>query len=271
MFDFISAAEGSEAYNFHTHTQYCDGRSDMRQMLDAAVKEKFAALGFSPHAPVPVDSPCNMHREDVPEYMENIHRYKEQGNLPKVYAGMEVDFLSPECGPHTDYYQRLGLDYIIGSVHFVPNQDGIPIDCDGSAERFIANLRDGFGGDLRYVVERYFEQVLTMIERGGFQLLGHLDKIAANASAVESEIESCGWYAAMVEDVINHAVSSGLAVEINTKAIHDRKRFFPHVRYWKALKSSGAQIVINSDAHYADRLSAGRREAFEILSKIADN
>ncbi|MDE6669612.1 MAG: histidinol-phosphatase, partial [Muribaculaceae bacterium] len=153
-------------------------------------------------------------------------------------------------------------------VHFVPTRDGIPVDCDGRFERFARNLHDAYNDDLRYVVEKYFEQVLTMIECGGFDILGHLDKISANAAKADPDIENTGWYKALIEDVINHAASSGLTVEINTKSYNDTRRFFPALQWWTELLRSGAHIVINSDAHYPDKVNAGRPEALRIIEQL---
>ena len=179
---------------------------------------------------------------------------------------MEIDFISPDFGPHIDYFQKLPLDYRIGSVHFVPTREGVPVDCDGRYERFAGYLKEVFHGDLRYVVEKYFEQVLVMLERGGFEMLGHLDKIAGNASQADPEIESQGWYEALIDDVISHAVGSGVVVEINTKAYEEKKRFFPAERWWHKLISAGVPLAINSDAHYRDRIGSGRSQALALLN-----
>lgn len=259
----------SNLYNLHSHTQFCDGRASMQLMAEAAAAEGMELYGFTPHSPISVTSPCNMVPEAVPEYLDEAHRIADfyQGRM-KVLAGMEIDFLSPDWGPHIDYFQRLPLDYSIGSVHFVPTRDGIPIDCDGRFERFARNLKEAYRGDLRYVVEKYFEQVLTMIERGGFDILGHLDKIAANAAQADPEIENAGWYSALIDDVIGNAASAGLIVEINTKAYNNTKRFFPALQLCTRLLQSGAPIVINSDAHYPDKVNAGRHEALRILGQL---
>ncbi len=259
----------SNLYNLHSHTQFCDGRASMQVMAEAAATEGMQLYGFSPHSPISVDSPCNMSQNDVQTYFDEAGRIKDfYQDRMKILTGMEIDFLSPDWGPHIDYFQRLPLDYSIGSVHFVPTRDGIPVDCDGRFERFARNLKDVYGGDIRYVVEKYFEQVLTMIERGGFDILGHLDKIAANAAQAEPEIENTDWYKALIDDVINHASSSGLIIEINTKSYNSTQRFFPALQWWPKLIRSGATIVINSDAHYPDKVNAGRPEALRILEQL---
>ena len=160
------------------------------------------------------------------------------------------------------------LDFRLGSVHFVPNQEGVFLDCDGRFERFADYLKNGFNGDLRYVVEKYFEQVLTMLERGGIDLLGHFDKIAGNASMADPEIENQGWYEALIDDVVGHVKDTDVVVEVNTKAFADKSRFYPAERWWKKLLDAKVAIAVDSDAHYASKVTAGREEAIERLRLI---
>ena len=44
-------------------------------------------------------------------------------------------------------------------------------------------------------------------------------------------------------------------------------RFFPGERYWPRLIAAGVRLLVNSDAHYADRLTADRDEAFTLLNR----
>ncbi len=256
----------TDRYNLHSHTQFCDGHTPMEAMARAAADRGMLHYGFSPHSPICVESGANMSRENVKPYLDEVDRLKSSSiELPQLYTGMEIDFVSVDFGPHIDYFQRLPLDYRIGSVHFVPNQDGIPVDCDGSSERFIRYLKEVFAGDLRYVVEKYFEQVLTMLERGGFDMLGHLDKIAQNASVADPEIERQPWYESLIDDVVSHAKTANVVVEINTKYINEKGRFFPHEQWWQKLKEAKLPIAVNSDAHWPEKVDEGRAQAFEKL------
>lgn len=254
-------------YNFHTHTQFCDGRSAMAEIAGRAVAEGFAHLGFTPHSPIAIESPCNMSRGDVAAFRAEAARL--DADLPlKVYAGMEIDYLNPAHGPATPYFTDLNLDFSIGSVHFIPSQSGEYIDIDGNYERFARNMSRYFENDLRYVVETFFAQSAQMLERGGFDILGHFDKVAKNAAEYDPDIEQRGWYADLVDSYIDQIIGSGVIVEINTKAFGQDNRFFPHLRYWQRLVDAGAELAVNSDCHYSDLLTAGRDEAFRILSSI---
>lgn len=261
--------ERTDRYNFHSHSEFCDGHAPIASIAEAASEAGFEVWGVTPHSPICIDSPCNMLKVDVEPYLSTMDELKERfaGRL-QLITGMEVDFISRDFGPHIDYFQNMPLEYRIGSVHFVPTQDGIPLDCDGSSERFATYLDKKFKSDLRYVVEKYFEQVLTMLELGGFEILGHFDKIIGNACTIDENLESYGWYASLVEDVVRLAKDTDVAVEINTKAIEKKGRFFPSEIWWPRLIKSGMQIVINSDCHDPKLTDLGREEAFKKLQEM---
>lgn len=259
----------TDRYNLHSHTQFCDGHATMEDMARAAAESGMVWYAFSPHSPITLESGCNMSLESVGEYLCEVDRLREvhsDGGM-RLLASMEVDYISRDWGPHIDTFQRMPLDFSIGSVHFVPTRDGVPVDCDGRFERFKRNLKEAFGGDIRYVVEKYFEQLLTMMELGGFDLLGHADKIAANAAQADPGIEDRGWYEALMDDVVSHAVSGGYVAEINTKAYGETGRFFPALRWWPKFLEAGIPFAVDSDAHWPDRIGNGRKEALDLLAE----
>lgn len=261
----------TDRYNFHSHTEFCDGRASMAAMAEAAAEKGFEVWGISPHSPICLDSPCNMTKEDMAAYLGKASRLKEEyeGEM-KILTSLEIDYISRDFGPHIDYFQKLPLDYRLASVHFVPNQNGVWLDCDGRFERFARYLKEGYDGDLRYVVEKYFEQVIRMLELGGFEILGHFDKIAGNAAIADPQIEDNSWYEALVDNVISQAQSNGVIVEINTKSYPDKNRFFPAVRWWEKLLEAGVPLAVNSDAHYPEKTDTGRAEAFAALKALKD-
>lgn len=263
--DIINSGEG---YNFHTHTPWCDGHATPAEMAQAAVASGIAHLGFSPHSPVPIESPCNMKMADVPAYrraVEEVNRLFSPGL--RAYTGMEVDYLHKHYGPTSPEIVDLGLDFMIGSVHFIPRQDGRFVDIDGNFESFSRKMKEDFRGDIRYVVNTFYEASAAMVLRGGFQIVGHADKVAQNAGLYHPGLEQEGWYNDLLDEYLKLVEGSGLIVEINTKVKKDKGRFFPHERLWPRLTEAGVCLMVNSDAHYADRINQSRPEAFELLKK----
>ena len=81
-----------------------------------------------------------------------------------------------------DRFQELTLDYRIGSVHMLYSPLGKVVDIDTPADIFRQLIDAHFEGDLDYVVHLYYKNLLRMVELGGFDILGHADKMHYNAS-----------------------------------------------------------------------------------------
>lgn len=256
--DILADLPAGALYNLHSHTQFCDGKATMAEFAAEAAARGFALYGFSPHSPLPIASPCNMTREDVPRYIAEFNRLRElyEGRV-KLLCGMEIDWLGPEWGPSNDYFDTLPLDYRIGSVHFLMSPRDGYIDVDGRFPSFARKMHLHFDDDIRGVAERFFEQSALMIEAGGFDILGHVDKIAHNASLFSPGIADEPWFDRTVKQLISMAAERDIAVEINTKAWGTAGRMFPDTRHFGALHHSGVTVTINSDAHQTHLIDAG--------------
>lgn len=266
MLDFNQIISTTSQYNFHGHTQYCDGHANMEDFVIEAIVEGFAHFGFSPHAPINIESPCNMSREDVPIYLEEIQRLKSvYGDQISLYAGMEIDYVDV-FGPNDDYFQSLPLDYRIGSVHFIPSihDDGIMVDIDGRFSKFKSKMGKYFDDDIEWVVRAYYNQMIKMVQRGGFDIVGHFDKIGLNASMFCHGLDEEPWYDKLVFQLFEAIMDYNYIVEINTKSWLEHNRFFPHLKYFGMLKKYGAPVVFSSDAHYPTLISSGRDEAMRL-------
>lgn len=119
MIDIVKIASSTDKYNFHSHTQFCDGRVPMAEMAAAAVGEGFLHWGFSPHSPIPIPSPCNMRREDTAAYFSEIERLREKyaGRI-ELYAGMEIDYLGFFMGACRRIFQGTSAGTIVSLGSF---------------------------------------------------------------------------------------------------------------------------------------------------------
>ncbi|MBD5374676.1 MAG: histidinol-phosphatase [Bacteroides sp.] len=269
MIDFKEISTATSLYNFHSHTQFCDGRATMEEFVEAAVNAGMLHYGFTPHSPVPIDSPCNMSGSSVREYFDEVNRLRSlySGRI-SLYAGMEIDYLGPDWGPSHSYFSTLPLDYRIGSIHFVASDSG-PIDIDGRFPSFQKKMHQFFADDIEAVVRSFYQATSDMIDAGGFDIIGHFDKIGHNASHFRPGIEDEPWYRSLADDTVDHILDSRLIVEINTKALSDHKRFFPATRHWQRLLQAGTVLLVNSDTHYPHLVQAGRHEALDLLKKLS--
>lgn len=264
--NLIGTLGGSRRYNLHSHTQFCDGRAVMEDFVVEAIVQGFTHYGFSPHSPIPIDSPCNMKLEDVEVYISEYNRLKSlYSDRIELYAAMEIDYLGDEWGPSNSYFLNLPLDYRIGSVHFIPSDYGY-IDVDGCFDDFKVKMQRYFHNDIRYVVETFYSQSMRMLEAGGFDIIGHFDKIGHNSGHYRDGIEREAWYRNLVCDLMDMIIEKGVIVEINTKAWTDHHRMFPGKSWIPHLLQHDVPIVVNSDAHYPHLIDASRDIAFSLLT-----
>ena len=271
MVDFKRIISDRKLYNFHSHTQFCDGRAVMEDFVKAAVELGFTDYGFSPHSPIPFASPCNMSHEAVKEYIAEFHRLcGKYGDKINLYLSMEIDYIGKQWGAANEYFNKLPLDYRISSVHFIPafTDSGTYIDIDGRYPAFKQKMELYFHNDIQAVVESFYAQSIAMVEAGGFDIIGHFDKIGYNASLFKEGIENEEWYKRLFMQLFEAIMDNHLLIEVNTKAFVEHNRFFPNLHYFDLLKKSGATLLINSDAHYPNLINSGRLEALKLLCSV---
>lgn len=254
--------------NYHSHCLYCDGRADMATFARFAASKGFTAYGYSSHAPLPFPTAWTMEWDRMDDYLSEFSRLKRQydGRL-ELYVGLEIDYLNEESHPAAACFQRLPLDYRIGSVHLLQNEQGEVVDADLSPDRFAQMVRTHFHGDIEAAVRQYFARSNRMLQLGGFDILGHADKVHYNAACYRPGVTAEHWYSQLVHDHLADAVSRGYLIEINTKAFCETGVFYPDVSLFSFLHALGARVVVNSDAHYPERINYGRPEALRALKK----
>ena len=262
--------------NFHSHCTFCDGRSHPEDFVKFAISNKFRAYGFSSHSPLPFETFWNMSKSDMPEYITEINRLKEKfSEKLEIYVGLEIDFLDKSYNASIPYFRSLPLDYSIGSIHFVPW--ALPlleknmVCIDGSYKDFEQGINEHFGGSVRKLTEAFFESSMQMIEAGGIDIVGHIDKIYMNGCKHPDFDINADWYRKPFLDLLDLITEKGLIIEINTKNIVQKKYTYPHVDSFSELKKRNIPVMVNSDCHYPNLVNDGRDEALALLRNAGIN
>ena len=256
----------------HTHTTFCDGHDDVETFCRRACEKGLESLGFSAHAPITgktgIRSSWNLPDEKLPDYLEAVRAAKKrwEGKLP-IYLGLELDFIPGLIGPADRDYREMGLDFIIGSVHFVIPPRGEPFTVDDSAENVDRGIQEGFGGDPMGMVEAYWNSLEAMIRAGGFDLLGHADLIKKNNAGNRLFSEDTDSYRKRTAAIAALMGSTGLSAEINTGGINRGKikDCYPSPGFLKLFREHNVPMVINADAHKAEDLDGHYEEARQAL------
>ena len=180
-------------------------------------------------------------------------------------SGLEIDYLNEESNPSVVRFRELPLDYRIGSVHLLYDDKGEIVDVDVTADKFCRVVDKHFNGDLVRVVHLYYDRLMRMVELGGFDIVGHADKMHYNASAYHPGLLDEPWYDALIQEYFDAIARKGYIVEINTKSYLELGTFYPNERYFPVLLEKGIRVQVNSDSHYPERINNGRPQALMAL------
>ncbi|HRW24530.1 MAG TPA: histidinol-phosphatase HisJ family protein [Spirochaetia bacterium] len=262
--------------NYHTHCDFCDGKATAAAMADAARRAGFSILGFSSHAPLPFQTRWNMRMSRLGEYVDSIRGLgRAHGQDMRVLVGLEVDYIEGLCGPADGRFDGAGLDYRIGSVHFVlpdgapapsPNaldDDGEPtfgFTVDESEDKLDAHLERFYDGDADAMADDYYAALAACARSGGFDIVGHFDLVRKNNAGQRLFSEAGRRYRDAAMAAVEAVAASGAIVEINTGGMARGKTDSPYPASWilKELRARGVGVCLNADAHEPRHLSAHR-------------
>jgi histidinol-phosphatase (PHP family) len=263
--------------SLHTHTLFCDGRDDIETICRAAFEKGLCAVGFSAHGPVfrktGIKTDWHLSDERLDEYISGVKaaRGRWEGRLP-VYLGLELDYIKGLRSAMDRDIRNLGLDYIIGSVHYIVPQNGAePFTVDGSPEELERGIRNGFGGDGEAMMQAYWDAQEEMIALGGFDILGHADLVKKNNRNGRWFNAESPSYSGRFSEIARAAGHSGLVVEINTGGLN-RGRIadtYPSAALLRLLRKNQVPILISSDAHRAEDLDGHYDTARRVLLEAA--
>ncbi|MDR2900563.1 MAG: histidinol-phosphatase [Treponema sp.] len=256
----------------HTHTNFCDGNDDIQTMCTYAHKKGLSSLGFSSHAPLPkeseLESDWHIKLDKLDAYMDAVLKAKKEwkGRL-NIYLGLEIDYIRGIMGPSDNRFKMLPLDYCIGSVHYVIPPKGKPFTVDGPFEEAAQGIQDGFDGDSKAYMHAYWDAVSSMIDHGGFDILGHIDLIKKNNQNEELFSLSSKEYLSGAERALDKLTGTSAVAEINTGGLirGKTKDCYPSLPILQMMQSRNIPVTITADAHNAEHLAGYYDTAIKTL------
>ena len=249
--------------NLHTHTNFCDGKNTPEEMVRGAIERGFDCLGFSVHSPMKSGAEWTIRPENVPAYLEEIHRLQAKyAGVIEIRNGIELD--SDYCG-----VDRADFEYAIGAVHQL-ECGGRYYDVDDVPAVLRACCDRGFGGDYLALAARYYEKLSDFICSEDVQIVAHfdlIDKYNANREIFDSDAPE---YKAIALRHLERILSAkpDIAFEVNTGAMFRVGNSLPYPAPFliRALKERGANLIVTSDAHCVEALDFG----FDTARKLID-
>lgn len=243
--------------NFHTHTQYCDGKNTIEEMILAAIERNFDIIGFSSHSAYPFASDWHVAPQNLSAYINEVR------SLAKVYSdkitvlcGFEADYLPPLTKPSlSKEYALLAPDYLIGSVHYLMNEKGF-FTVDESAEGVLDGIKRLYNSDARAAVCDYFSAERKMLFNCDFTIWGHPDLFRRRNSVLHLFDERESWYQEELRLTAKSAANTGIIAEINTGGMARgcTTTPYPSQEFLSLLHDEKVPITFSSDAHTSDTI-----------------
>lgn len=258
--------------NFHTHTEHCDGKGSPDEFAEAALGKGMPRLGFSGHNVLPFPAHWTMPAGNLEGYLREVRETKARYcRRLEVFLGMEVDYLPGVASPVDPAIRALGLDFVIGSVHFIASVNGeYPWTVDGSAGEFETGLRESFRGDLRALVERYYERVAEMALRATPDIVGHFDIVKKTNRDGRWFSEEAPWYRAACRTALEAVARSGSILEINTGGVvrNTSGALYPSAHILREARELGIPVMVTADAHRPEHIDGHFKETVGLLREL---
>lgn len=245
--------------NYHTHTQFCDGKSTAEEMVVSAINKGFSVLGFSGHGYTSFDHTYCM--KDTAGYRAEIRRLREKYKKDiEIYMGCEEDMYHPQY--------RADFEYILGSSHYV-RRGNVYEPIDSSPETMTRALAL-FDGDTRAMAESYYSNFVSYIKKRKPDIIGHYDLLTKFEEKVNFGFFDDPEYHKIAEKYLREALRADCIFEMNTGAISRGWRTlpYPHENLLRIIRSEGGKITLTSDCHQADNLDCFFAESRAILRDL---
>jgi histidinol-phosphatase (PHP family) len=253
--------------NFHTHSNFCDGKGAIEEYMKRAEADGIKSIGFSSHAPLPFPCKWSMKEESLPVYLSKIESLKPVFQHVEIYKGLEIDFIPGEISPD-DFRKR--LDYTIGSIHFVDHFEGKRWEIDNTLEIFKEGLENIFESNIQKAVTRYYQLTREMIMKSPPDIIGHLDKIKMHNFRHPLFDESELWYRQEIDKTLELVRQANRIIEVNTRGLYQNKSSTTYPSPWvlDRVCNLGIPVTLSSDAHHPGDLTKEFQGTTELLRQI---
>lgn len=232
-------------YHVHvlSHGEYEYQRDWLNSFLDQACRKGIKEIGFSEHDEF-------FQKVDLAIYQSL--KIERQSDIT-LKLGIEVDYIPGLEIDLKKLVNRSELDYSIGSIHFI---DGWAFDHP--------DHKQGFSDfDIDEVYARYANLLVTMVNSGLFDVVGHLDLVKIWGHRPRKK-EAAYYF----EPVLLAIQKSKMAVEINSAGLRKPvQEMYPAADLLALMFAKNIPITFGSDAHHPEQVGEGLREAYQMARR----
>ncbi len=237
--------------DYHMHTTFSDGRSELAEYVDEAVRKSIDEIGFSDHVHLRKED-WSMDWADLTKYASNISELNSTSHV-SIKTGLEVEFVPYGMESLMQMINQFSLDYLIGSVHYIG-------DWQFDNEKQIEEWKTR---DVTQVYEQYYDLVQTMAKTQSFDFVGHLDLVKKFNHRPKNDLKD------LLLETVETIAKSGMCIEVNTGGLRKPCReVYPNEELLKMCFDNGLPITFGSDAHSPEDVGADLDKAVNLAKRV---
>lgn len=237
--------------DMHTHTDNSfDGNHSPVYLCEAACNKGLRAIAFTDHCEVDAfnaDSERNVRQA----FFEIAKARSAFTGKILVLNGIELGQPAYDIPTAEKILASQKFDIVIGSVHNLRNKQDFYY------------IEDFSKIDVKAELKEYFNEILTMLEWGNFDILAHLTypfRYLYSRNNIRVDINE---YKDQVDEILKLTAEKDIALEINSAGLRQPiNRMSPEEETVKRFRELGGRLVsVGSDAHYAQHIAVGIKDA----------
>lgn len=246
--------------NLHMHSMWDDGKNTVEEMILASKAAGLTSVGVSVHCPMAFPNTWECPKEKLPDYIAEMRALqKKYAGEITVYLGMEWDATMPDL-------DLSSYDYVIGSVHEIPDPKGGTRSVDADPQTTEGFISECYDGDADAAAEAFFAEYDKVAKNQKAAIVGHFDLLTKFDETYHFFDENSLRYRAAAERAMKALVEAGKIFEVNTGAISRGYRTLPYpsMQWIKLLKKLGGRVTVSADAHHVSGVTC----AFDLAEQM---
>lgn len=231
----------------HVHSTFSfDGKDSIEDMVHSAIKKGLKVIGFTEHIDANINDAGHKHY-DYERYSEAVERVRERyGDQIRILKGIE--FSEPHL--YLKEFER----------ECERNYDMIMVGLHWFDDLFYGNVKLRQKYSREEIIERYFQDLLQLIQVGNFDVLAHFDLPSRYLGDIEIK-------PTILQPILEILIKNDIVPEINSSRFRNGySKSMPDKSVLEEyIKMGGHRITFGSDSHSADAVGADFDKTVEHL------
>jgi histidinol-phosphatase (PHP family) len=239
----------------HLHGNFSsDSTIRYYELCRKAVKHGYQYLAITEHFDLLESELMNFGLLSLREYFHAIKELKEDYPQLMIMTGLEIG--EPHRNQETLYrlLSHFKPEFIIGSLHVTRTKINVSLPIYKPLSALDITL--------------YYEENLEMVDRGGFDVLGHLGVYKRGLQPGITVDETHAFR--IMDEIFRLMIKKDIALEVNNSSMKTAyQNIVPDPTILQRYKNLGGELVcIGSDSHDIDHFDKFYNKTLDILSNI---